>query len=368
VAISADSRFLARAAELAERGRLRVEPNPVVGCVLVHRNRIVGEGWHARFGEAHAERAAIAAAGSAAKGATAYVTLEPCDHEGRTPPCSIGLIRAGVKEVVYAHADPNPKTAGQGPSRLRAAGIRVRKARASARIGQQLAPYLAHLDAGRPWVIAKWAMTLDGRIATREGDSFWITQTATRDWSHAEFRGGVDAILAGAGTLRADDPRLTNRSGEGGQPLRVIVAGSRKLPRSAKVFEGRNILVAAPKGLRLPDDVESIVCGKKGRVSPRKLLRALHERGVRRILLEGGPTLVASFLEKGLVDQAVVFVSPKIVGGTTAPGPVAGKGMARMGDAIHLSHVESGSVGDDLVIEGLLRNRLPTSSHSPTSA
>jgi len=352
--VSPDSSFLARAAELAERGRLRVEPNPVVGCVLVRGNRIVGEGWHARFGEAHAERAAIADAGTAAKGATAYVTLEPCDHEGRTPACSAALIRAGVREVVYAHADPNPKTAGLGPKRLRAAGIRVRKARATATIRDQLAPYLAHLDRERPWVIAKWAMTLDGRIATRTGDSMWITQSDTRDWSHAEFRGGVDAIVAGAGTLRADDPLLTNRSGIGGQPLRVIVAGSKKLPRSAKIFEAPNTLIAHPKGFRAPDGVESIVCGKKGRVSPRKLLRALHQRGLGRILLEGGPTLVAAFLKERLVDQAVVFVAPKIIGGAGAPGPIAGKGIATMGDALALTHVESGSVGSDLVIEGLL--------------
>jgi len=353
---SADSRFLARAAELAERGRLRVEPNPVVGCVLVRNNRIVGEGWHARFGEAHAERAAIAAAAAAARGSTAYVTLEPCDHEGRTPPCSLGLIEAGVSEVVYAHADPNPKTAGLGPKRLRTAGPRVRKARVSTAIRDQLAPYLAHLDRDRPWVIAKWAMTLDGRIATPSGDSFWITGPETRDWSHAEFRGAVDAIVAGAGTVRRDNPRLTNRSGVGGQPLRVIVAGRKMLPRSAKVFQDAGTLLAAPKGVRTPGGVETIECGSGGRVDPRRLLAALHDRGMRRILLEGGPTLHASFLERGLIDQAVVFVAPKIVGGATAPGPVAGKGASRMADALDLTHVESGTVGEDLVIEGLLKN------------
>jgi len=354
----ADSHYLARAAELAERGRLRVEPNPVVGCVLVKRNRIVGEGWHARFGEVHAERAAIADAGSAAaKGATAYVTLEPCDHEGRTPPCSVGLIRAGIAEVVYAQADPNPKTAGLGPKRLRAAGVRVRKARVSSLIRNQLTPYLGHLASDRPWVIAKWAMTLDGRIATSTGDSFWITRPETRDWSHAEFRGGVDAIVAGAGTLRRDDPQLTNRSGIGGQPLRVIVAGRGKLPKKAQVYEGGNTLIAAPKGTTVPDGVDALLLGKKGRVSPGKLLRALHARGIRRLLLEGGPTLLASFLEKRLVDQAVVFVAPKIIGGASAPGPISGAGIACMTDALSLTHVESGSVGDDLVVEGLLPRR-----------
>ena len=355
MAQSSDSTYLARAAELAERGRLRVEPNPVVGCVLVKGGRIVGEGWHARFGEAHAERAAIQAAGAKAKNATAYVTLEPCDHEGRTPPCSTALIEADIKEVVYAYADPNPKTAGAGPKRLRAAGIRVRKARASAAIKKQLAPYLRHLDAGRPWVIAKWAMTLDGRIATRSGDSKWITQPETRDWSHAELRGGVDAIVAGAATLRADDCELTNRSGQGGQPLRVIVCGEKRLPKQARIYEGEPALFAIPEGFKAPKSVETVVCGKNGRVKPRRLLKELHARGIRRVLLEGGPTLQGSFFDKRLVDQVAIFVAPRIIGGEAAHAALGGKGVAAMADALELDSRVTRSLGIDTLIEALVR-------------
>jgi len=350
-----DSQFLARAAELAERGRLRVEPNPVVGCVLVKGDRIVGEGWHARFGEAHAERAAIADAGGEARNATAYVTLEPCDHEGRTPPCSVALIEAGIQEVVYAHADPNPKTACAGPKRLRAAGVLVRRARASAEIRKQLAPYLAHLDTGRPWVIAKWAMTLDGRIATRSGDSKWITQPETRDWSHAEFRGGVDAIIAGAATLRADDCELSNRSGQGGQPLRVIVCGEKPLPKKARIYQGEPALFAIPEGFRAPEGVDTVVCGKNDRVAPGRLLKQLHKRGVRRLLLEGGPTLAGSFFDKDLVDQVAIFVAPKIVGGAASHAALGGKGARMMADARHLEFVAHRQLGTDTLIEGLLR-------------
>ncbi|MHC4954750.1 MAG: bifunctional diaminohydroxyphosphoribosylaminopyrimidine deaminase/5-amino-6-(5-phosphoribosylamino)uracil reductase RibD [Planctomycetota bacterium] len=351
---STDSPFLERAAELAERGRLRVEPNPVVGCVLVKWGQIVGEGWHARFGEAHAERAAIQDAGEHARDSIAYVTLEPCDHEGKTPPCSQGLIDAGVKEVVYAHADPNPKTAGQGPARLKKAGIKVRKARASKRIKEQLAPYLAHLDKKRPWVIAKWAMTLDGKIATRTGDSKWITGDKTRAWTHSELRASVDAIVVGAGTVRADDPNLLNRSGKGGQPLRVIVCGKRALPKTADVLTGAPSLIVAPDGFRPPGGAEVVFCGKNGKVDPRRTLRALHKRGLRRILLEGGSTLLGSFLEKDLVDQAIVFIAPKLVGGANAPGPIGGRGVAAMGDALPLSNAVHRQIGADLMVEGLV--------------
>jgi diaminohydroxyphosphoribosylaminopyrimidine deaminase/5-amino-6-(5-phosphoribosylamino)uracil reductase len=348
VAKSRDSEFLRRAAELAERGRLRVEPNPVVGCVIVNNGRIRGEGWHERFGEAHAERNALAAAGGAAKGATAYVTLEPCDHQGRQPACTDALIEAGIAEVVYAHADPQRK----GAEKLRAAGIRVRKART--RIP---APMLGF---DRPWVIAKWAMTLDGRIATRAGDSKWISDEAARDWAHREFRGGVDAILAGAGTVRADDPALTNRSGAGGQPLRVIVCGARKLPKR----EATNTLLAVPKGFLVPKGFDAVECGRKGRVQPRRLLKKLAKRGVRRILLEGGPNLLGSFFDKDLVDQIVVFVGPKLFGGDR--GPTEGWHVRSMNAALELDHIREHRLANTLVTEAYLVRRTPGGNRSGT--
>jgi diaminohydroxyphosphoribosylaminopyrimidine deaminase/5-amino-6-(5-phosphoribosylamino)uracil reductase len=334
VATSPDSTYLRRAAELAERGRLRVEPNPTVGCVIVKRGRVIGEGWHERFGGPHAERNALE--GIDARGATAYVTLEPCDHEGRQPPCTDALIEAGIKEVVYAHADPQR----DGANKLREAGIEVLKSRVKIP-----APMLGR---DRPWVIAKWAMTLDGKIATESGDSKWISDEAARDWAHREFRGGVDAILAGAGTVRADEPDLSNRSGVGGQPLRVLVCGKKKLPER----DPENTLLAVPKGFKVPRGFESITCGEKSRVQPRRLLKQLAKRGVRRVLLEGGRRLLGSFFAKGLVDQVVVFVGPKLVGGTM--DPIEGWHVASMSVALELDHVREHRFGDTLVTEGTL--------------
>jgi diaminohydroxyphosphoribosylaminopyrimidine deaminase/5-amino-6-(5-phosphoribosylamino)uracil reductase len=341
---------------LAARGRLRVEPNPLVGCVLVRRNRVVGEGHHADWGGPHAEANALDAAGGKAKGATAYVTLEPCGHGGKTPPCADALIRAGVKEVVYAHADPNPETAGRGPRRLRAAGVKVtRRGRAPRYVRELLQPYLAHLECRRPWVIAKWAMTLDGRIATRNRDSKWITADEARRWAHRHLRARVDAILVGAGTVLIDDPALTNRSGRGRQPLRVVLCGRRPLwPRSQVLSDGGPTLLAVPQQFRSPPGAEAIVCGRVWKVDPHRLLRGLFDLGIRRVLVEGGGELLGSLFDAGVVDQAAVFVSPRVVGGISAIQAVAGRGRARMADALQLDHVAHHTIGPDQVIEGYL--------------
>lgn len=344
---------LRRAAELAARGRFRVEPNPPVGCVLLERGRIVGEGWHARWGGPHAEVEALRRAGAAARGATACVTLEPCGHTGKTPPCADALVRAGVREVVYARADPNPLTAGVGPARLAEAGVRVR--RASRGPQGLLDAYVAHLPRKRPWVIAKWAMTLDGRIATRQGDSGWITSPRARAWAHRELRGTADAILVGSGTVRADDPELTNRSRRGRRPLRVVVVGRRPLPRGAKVLGGPALL-ALPEGVRAPSGgAEVLRCGRAGRVDVRALLRALHDRGIRRVLVEGGGELLGSLFDRGLVDQVCAFLAPKVVGGRGARSPVEGRGLARVADALRLDHATHHALGPDLVVEGYVR-------------
>ncbi|MEM8885595.1 MAG: bifunctional diaminohydroxyphosphoribosylaminopyrimidine deaminase/5-amino-6-(5-phosphoribosylamino)uracil reductase RibD [Planctomycetota bacterium] len=337
MAKSPDSLHLRRAQELAERGRFRVAPNPMVGCVVVKGGRVVGEGGHEYLGGPHAERNALAAAGAKAKGATVYVTLEPCDHQGRQPPCTEALIEAGVKEVVYGHADP----LRAGARRLRAAGIRVRKARI--RLPE---PMLGARK--RPWVVAKWAMTLDGRIAAVDGDSKWISDEAARDWAHAEFRGRVDAIIAGAGTVREDDPRLDNRSGVGGQPLRVLVCGRKKLPDR----DADNTLLAVPEGFKIPKGFDAVVCGKKGRVQPKRLLKELGKRGCKRVLLEGGPKLIGSFLDKDLVDQLVIFIGPKLVGGDKAP--TEGWHAAGMHVAVEAEHVREQRIGQTTVVEAIL--------------
>jgi len=345
---------LQRAVALAAKGRFRVEPNPPVGCVLVRNGKVIGEGYHAWWGGPHAEIAALRAAGGSARGATAYVTLEPCAHSGKTPPCTDALIEAGVAEVVYAHADPNPKTAGRGPSLLRAAGIGVRRARASAALRELMRPYLGHLGRKRrPWVIAKWAMTLDGRIATRKGDSRWVTSPDARKWAHRHLRARADAILCGAGTVLADDPALTNRSGRGPQPLRVIVCGRRVLrPRLQVLTDGGRTLLAIPEQFRIPEGVEFLVCGRQWRVDVRRLMRQLYKRGIRRVLVEGGSELMGALFDASLVDQAAVFVAPRIVGGISAVQAVAGKGRAKMSESFRLEHAVHHELGPDHLFEG----------------
>ncbi|MHC4818697.1 MAG: bifunctional diaminohydroxyphosphoribosylaminopyrimidine deaminase/5-amino-6-(5-phosphoribosylamino)uracil reductase RibD, partial [Planctomycetota bacterium] len=248
--------------------------------------------------------------------------------------------RAGVKEVVYAHADPNPETAGRGPAWLRKAGVKVvRQGRAPNYVRELLQPYLAHLERKRPWVIAKWAMTLDGRIATRKGDSKWITSDETRRWTHLHLRARVDAILCGAGTVLTDDPALTNRSGRGRQPLRVVVCGRRPLwPKSKVLGDGGPTLLAVPQQFRVPPGAEAIVCGGLWKVDPTRLLRELYELGLRRVLVEGGGELLGSFFDAGLVDQVAVFLGPRIAGGISAVQAVAGRGAARMAEALELDH------------------------------
>ncbi|MHC4960049.1 MAG: bifunctional diaminohydroxyphosphoribosylaminopyrimidine deaminase/5-amino-6-(5-phosphoribosylamino)uracil reductase RibD [Planctomycetota bacterium] len=352
-----DNDFIARAAELALEGRFRVEPNPLVGCVLVKRGRIIAEGHHARWGGPHAEAMALRRAGKKARGATAYVTLEPCAHRGKTPPCADALVRAGVKEVVYASADPSPATAGLGPKRLREAGIAVRRVRSPGSARGLIAPHVAQLDRKRPWVIAKWAMTLDGHIATRDGDSKWVTGEKTRRWAHANLRATIDGIVAGAGTVLKDDPSLTNRSRVGRQPTRIVVCGRRLLwPRLKVLSDGGTTLLAAPKQFRAPAGVESFEAGRAWRVDVRRLLRELHRRGMRRILIEGGGELLGSFFDAGLVDQVAVFTAPKVVGGISAVQPVGGKGRARMKFAHALTHVQRTDLAPDWLVEGYVRS------------
>ncbi|MHC4340813.1 MAG: bifunctional diaminohydroxyphosphoribosylaminopyrimidine deaminase/5-amino-6-(5-phosphoribosylamino)uracil reductase RibD [Planctomycetota bacterium] len=351
-----DSEGIRRAASLAAQGRLRVDPNPPVGCVLVRRGRVVSEGWHRYWGGPHAEVEAIRAAGQLARGATSYLTLEPCAHKGKTPPCADALIDAGVAKVVYAHADPNPKTAGKGPARLQEAGVEVRKVRSPAAVRELLRPYVEHLKRRRPWIIAKWAMTLDGRIATRTGDSGWITSPAARQWAHRNFRGRVDAILAGSGTVRVDDPALSNRSGRGRQPLRIVVCGRRPLhPRARILNDGGPTLVVAPDQFRWPKKAETLSCGRASRVELSRMMRKLHDRGIHRILVEGGGELLGSLFDLGLVDQVLVFVAPKIVGGISAVPAVAGRGKSAMDEALRLERAHHRLIGPDHVIEGYLR-------------
>ena len=327
-----DRRFLERALALAERARGHTHPNPLVGSVLVREGRIVGEGYHPRAGEPHAEVFALRAAGEAARGATAYVSLEPCDHTGRTPPCSLALIRAGVARVVVAARDPNPEAAG-GLLRLRGAGVETVEAGWEARVREQNLAFFTAVEKQRPFVRLKAGVTLDGRVADGAGRSRWITGEAARRVAHA-FRQEAAAVAVGVGTVLADDPRLTTRDPDfrpfpemrepppPRDPRPVVFDTEARTPPSARVVaRGALVLVGegAPRDrvealraagaevLELPRDA-------RGRVSVEAALRALFARGLNSLLLEGGPRLAGAFLEAGLVDRVSLFLAPKVLG------------------------------------------------------
>lgn len=350
-----DRTAMRRALEIAQRGEGRVEPNPMVGCVVARDGVIVGEGWHEQFGEAHAEVNALRDAGDAARGATAYVTLEPCCHTGKTPPCVEALLTAGVTRVVLATRDPFPKVDGGGVRALEAAGVACEVGLLEDEAQAMLAPYLKLVTTGRPWVIAKWAMTLDGRIATRTGDSQWITGEAARARVHA-LRGRCDAVLAGAGTLAADDPLLNARTEQPPRtPLRIVIADDRPLPSARRLWsspEAGPVLVATGAGY--PADEADKLRERGAEVltaSPAELLEELGRRRLTNVLVEGGGKLLGRLFDQRLVDEAWAFVAPKLVGGA-APGPIAGEGVRLMEQALRLSNPTHDTIGDDLLIRG----------------
>jgi diaminohydroxyphosphoribosylaminopyrimidine deaminase/5-amino-6-(5-phosphoribosylamino)uracil reductase len=356
-----DQAFMARALEIARLGEGLTAPNPMVGCVLARNGDVIGEGWHKGAGLPHAEAEALVAAGAKACGATAYVTLEPCKHFGRTPPCAEALISAGVAEVVYALADPHD-LAGGGATRLQSAGIKVRGGVMEAAARDLNRAWLHGLRTGRPYVIAKAAMTLDGRIATRTGDSKWITGETARAKGH-ELRRAADAIVAGAGTIIADDPALTAR--EGGEirhPLRVVVDSRGRTSPGARVYErgGKGALLAttsaAPAGKlsRFREHgVEALAlpAGDDARVDLPSLLAALYRRGVVTALVEGGGELLGALLDADLVDEVALFVAPVVLGGGLPA--FNGAGPARLADARAFEFTAPEALGRDLFIRGV---------------
>jgi diaminohydroxyphosphoribosylaminopyrimidine deaminase/5-amino-6-(5-phosphoribosylamino)uracil reductase len=357
------SEHMRRALELAESVLGTTSPNPSVGCVIAQGDQIVGEGATQPPGGAHAEIVALAQAGDAARGATAYVTLEPCAHTGRTPPCADALIAAGVAAVRVAMRDPDQQVAGRGIEQLQAAGIDVSVGDGEAEAGRLLEAYVKHRTTGLPFVIIKFAATLDGKIAAASGDSRWIAGEQARAWAHS-FRTKVDAIMCGVNNVLLDDPQLTARPGgvlAERQPLRIVADSRGRTPLDAKVLGagGKTLIAttnAAPQdwraeiekrgaeGLVLPADAQ-------GRVDLMALMRESGTRGVLSLLVEGGGVLHASFFEAGLADKVHAIIAPKIIGGAAYPA-VAGDGIARMSDAISLRDVEIERMGDDAVIVG----------------
>ncbi len=378
---SAETRFLDRALELAERGRGAVEPNPVVGAVVARDGAAIAEAWHERFGGPHAEAAALERAGAAARGADLHVTLEPCAHHGKTPPCVEAIRAAGVRRVVYALDDPDPRTRGRGAGALRAAGIEVTRSDAHRpEAAWQNAPFSKWTRTALPLVTAKWAMTLDGRLATASGDSLTLTSEGGLARAHAE-RARAGAICVGIGTALRDDPRLTvrrappaHREGEAPlparPPLRVVLDSRARLPLSSRLVETARetpVLVAATRAApperaealqRAGVEVATLPAGADGRVDLPALVAALGARALQSVLFEGGGEVLGALFSAGLVDRVVVLVAPRIAGGTAAPGPVGGRGAARLTEAPRLpggSFVVA-RTGDDAVLEAWIRD------------
>jgi len=360
------SEHMQRALALAGGVLGSTSPNPAVGCILVHDGAVVGEGATQPPGEAHAEVVALRAAGAAARGADAFVTLEPHAHQGRTPPCTDALIAAGVRAVRVAMLDPNPRVSGRGVEQLRAAGIDVQVGDGEADARKLNEAYIKHCATGLPFVIAKFAATLDGKIAAASGDSRWVAGEAARAWAH-EQRTRIDAIMCGVNNVLLDDPQLTARPGgvlAARQPLRVVADSRGRTPLDAKVLGPGGPTLIATTDASPPEwraavgsaGAEALVLPPDGhgRVDLRALMRVLGERGVLSLLVEGGGVLHASLFAGGLVDKVHAVIAPKIVGGSLYPA-VAGEGVARMSDAVALRDVEVQRLGDDVVVTGYVR-------------
>ncbi len=348
-----------RALALARRGEGRVEPNPMVGCVIVRGGRIIGEGYHDRFGGPHAEVHALRSIGGTARGSTVYVTLEPCCHFGKTPPCTDALITAGVRRVVAATCDPFPRMRGQGAAILRRAGIDVRLGVCEAEALELMGPYLKLQCRRQPWVILKWAQSLDGKIATRTGDSKWISGERARRWVH-RLRGRVDAIVVGIHTVLADDPDLTCRDAPARRvATRIVIDPRLRLPLSSRLVRTARrvptLAVAKAKAASASRrqalqraGVEVLeVAGTPRGLHLDRLLRELAARGMANVLVEGGGRTAGALYDAGLVDEAFVFVSPRLIGGQEAPGPLGGTGARRMADVARPRTLHVRDIGGD---------------------
>ena len=368
----ADRRAMGRALALARRGRLTTAPNPMVGAVVTKNGEIVGAGWHRRAGGEHAEAMALDAAGQRARGGTIYVTLEPCNHHGRTPPCAGRILEAGVERVVFAHRDPNPEVIGGGGERLRAAGLLVESGLLAEQAVEMNVPFLTRVLHQRPAVTLKWAMSLDGRIATATGDSQWISSPRGRRWA-LELREEHQAIVVGSGTALADDPRLNRRLGRAEGPIvRVVLDRRLRLSPRARMFEVEGPVVvyaAAPEATgegaaewagrrdRLRDVGADVVALEA--VEPAAVLADLAGRGVSNVLVEGGAGVLEAFASSGVWDRAAVCCAPLLIGGAEAPGPLGGAGAEKLADAWRLDRLRVQRRSPDVILVGYRQGCLP---------
>lgn len=354
--------WMARAMELASRGEGHVEPNPMVGCVIVRDGAVIGEGFHQKYGEAHAEVNALKSAGERARGATMFVTLEPCCHQGKTPPCTDAVIAAGVKRVIAAMRDPFKSVNGGGFAALERAGITVESGLMHEDAARLNAPYLKLLAKKQPWVIAKWAMSLDGKIATHTGDSQWISCDESRRVVH-ELRGRVDAIMIGGGTAKRDNPLLTARPAGPKRALRIVLDSKAQLPSESQLattLDDGPVLVIASKDARTRE-VERLrhtgceVYVSEAETHNDRLVEVLYELGRRKItnlLVEGGSRVLGSLFEQSLIDEVWSFTSPKLIGGFVAPSPIAGQGLNLVAESPRFSEGEWRVLGSDAMFRG----------------
>jgi len=356
-----DSHYMIRALELAQRGGGWVNPNPQVGAVLVKEGRVIGEGYHARFGGPHAERVALDSCEESPKGATLYVTLEPCCHEGKTPPCTEAIIESGICKVVIGSDDPNPLVAGGGVELLRSAGLEVLTGVCKEECDRINRIFFHCIKNETPYVLAKYAMTADGKIATHTGASRWITGKEARSDVH-KLRDRYAAIMVGINTVLADDPLLTCRVQGGKNPLRVIVDSKLRTPLDSQVvqtaLEVPTLIATTSDDLERRQQLEERGLGvvvlpqTASGLDLASLLWALGQRGIDSVLIEGGPTLLGSAFDEQLVQAVCIYLAPKIFGGSSAPSPIAGRGVGIPDESIILGNATVRSLGEDICIEG----------------
>ncbi len=362
-----DADYMEMALKLAERGRGYTSPNPMVGAVIVKNDEVVGKGWHEKVGGPHAEVNAISDAGEKARGGTLYVTLEPCNHQGRTPPCTQAVIEAGIERVVVAMDDPNPGVAGGGNAFLESNGISVTRGVCEAAARRLNESFVKYVLTRHPFVILKCAATLDGRIAAKTGDSKWVTGPAAREYVH-ELRHASDAIMVGVDTVKADDPQLTTRlkHGQGRNPLRIVLDTGLTIPTGSKVLQAdveSGILIvtakSAPASRRdrlaaLGARIVEAPVSTNGRIDLAELMPILGEMGICSLLIEGGSRVAASALSAKIVDKICFFYAPKILGGDGIP-ICNGPGPSLMKDAIGVSDIDIRRFGEDILVEGYIR-------------
>ncbi len=361
--------YMEQALSLAKLALGQVSPNPAVGAVVVKNGVVVGQGYTQPPGSGHAEVVALKQAGEEARGGVMYVTLEPCGHYGRTPPCSQAIIAAGIAEVHLAMLDPNPLVSGRGKDELEREGIKAYTGEHEAEAKEINEAYCKFITSGLPFVTAKFALSLDGKIATRSGDSKWISGDEAREYVHY-LRYTADAVMAGVNTVLVDDPHLTVRCcrGKGGrvkkQPLRVIVDGKGRTPLTALVFSEPGKTLLALGKTATPEEKEAFtqagaelveLPSEGGRVDLKGLLKVLAERGITSVLVEGGGILLGSLFDGGLVDKVIAFIAPIIIGGEEAKTAVAGRGVSKVVDSLKLERIKVERFGQDLMVSGYVK-------------